>query len=57
MQFRDGLVEVSIPVSKRLDLRLVLDVHLGRKGFVYLDIRERPINSYSVLSSYCNSNY
>ena len=43
-QFQDGLVWVSILVRKRLDLRHVLEVHFGRKGFGYLDIRERPIN-------------
>ena len=43
-QSRDGLVWVSIPVRKRLDLRHVLDVYFGRKGFGCLDIREQPIN-------------
>ena len=42
---------------KRLDLRHVLDVHFGRKGFGYLDLRERPINLYSVLSSYWKTKY
>ena len=37
-------------VRKRLDSRHVLEVHFGRKGFGYLDIREQPINLYSVLS-------
>ena len=44
MSFGDCLVRVSILVRKRLDLRHVLEVHFGRKGFGYLDIRERPIN-------------
>ena len=35
--FRDRLVWVSILVRKRLDVRHVLDVHFGRKGFGYLD--------------------
>ena len=47
--FGDCLVRVSILVRKRLDLRYVLEVNFGRKGFGYLDIRERPINLYSVL--------
>ena len=55
MPFRDGFVWVSILVRKRLDLRHVLEVHFGRKGFGYLDIRERPINLYLVLSSLCNA--
>ena len=55
--FGDRLVRDSILVCKRLDMRPVLDVHFGRKGFGYLDIRERPINLYSVLSSYWNSKY
>ena len=42
--FGDRLVRVSILVRKRLDLRHVLDVHFGRKGIGYLDIRERIIN-------------
>ena len=42
--FGDRLVWDSILVCKRLDMRPVLDVHFGRKGFGYLDIRERPIN-------------
>ena len=42
--FGDRLVRDSILVCKRLDMRPVLDVHFGRKGFGYLDIRERPIN-------------
>ena len=42
---------------KRLDLRQVLDVHFGRKAFGCLDIRERPINLYSVMSSYWNTNW
>ena len=48
--FRDRFVWVSILVRKRLDLRPVLEVYFGRKGFGYLYIRERPINLYSVLS-------
>ena len=55
--FGDRLLGVSILVRKRLDLRHVLEVHLGQKGFGYLDSRERPINLYSVLSSYWNTNY
>ena len=55
--FGDRLVRVSILVRKRLDFRPVLEVHFGRKGFGYLDIRERPINLYSALSSYWNTNY
>ena len=50
--FQDRLVWVSILVRKMLDLRHVLEVQFGRKGFGYLDIRERPINLYSVLSLY-----
>ena len=42
--FGDRLVWVSIPVRKRLDLRPLLEVQFGRKGFGYLDIRELPIN-------------
>ena len=42
---------------KRLDLRHVLEVHFGRKGFGYLDTRERPVNLYLVLSWYWNCNY
>ena len=57
MSFEDRLVRDSIVVCKRLDMRPVLDVHFGRKGFGYLDIRERPINLYSVLSSYWNAKY
>ena len=37
--FGDRLLGVSILVRKRLDLRHVLDVHFGRKGFGYLDTR------------------
>ena len=55
--FGDHLVWVSILVRKRLDLHPVLDVHFDRKGIGYLDIRERPINLYSVLSYYWNTNY
>ena len=55
--FRDHLVWVSILVRKRLDLLPVLEVQFGRKGFGYIDIRERPINLYSVLSSYGNMKY
>ena len=51
----DPLCWVSILVRKRLELRPVLEVQYGRKGFGYLDVRERPINLYSVLSSYCNT--
>ena len=47
--FGDPLVWVSILVRKRLELRPVLEVQYGRKGFGYLDIIERPINLYSVL--------
>ena len=47
--FGDPLVWVSILVRKRLELRLVLEVQYDHKGFGYLDIRERPINLYSVL--------
>ena len=42
--FGDPLVWVSILVRKRLDLRPVLDVEYGHKGFGYQEIRERPIN-------------
>ena len=42
--FRDPLVWVSILVRKRLDLRHVLEVQYDRKGFGYVDIRERSIN-------------
>ena len=55
--FGDRLVWVSILVRKRLDLLHVLEVHFNLKAFGYLDIRERPINLYSVLSSYCNTKY
>ena len=44
-------------VRKRLDMRPVLEVHFGRKGFGYLNVREGPINLYLVLSSYCKTNY
>ena len=47
--FGDPLGWVSILVRKRLELRHVLEVQYGRKGFRYLDILERPINLYSVL--------
>ena len=57
MSFGDPLVWVSILVRKRLELRPVLEVQYGRKGFRYLDIIERPINLYSVLLSYCNTKY
>ena len=57
LSFGDRLVRDSILVCKRLDMRPGLDVHLGRKGFGYLDIREQPINLYSVLSSYWNTKY
>ena len=56
-QFRDRLVWVSKLVRKKSDLCLVLEVQYGRKGFGYLDTRERPINLYSVLSSYWNTKY
>ena len=46
--FGDRLDGVSILVRKRLDLRPVLEVQFGRKGFGYLDTRERPINLYSM---------
>ena len=52
--FRDPLIWVSILELKRLDLCPVLEVQYSRKGFWYLDTRERPINLYSVLSSYWN---
>ena len=55
--FGDPLGWVSILVRKRLELRPVLEVQYGRKGFGYLDVRERPINLYSVLSSYWNTKY
>ena len=55
--FIDRLVWVTILVRKRLDLRHVLEVHFSRKAFGYLDIRERPINLYSVLSLYWNTKY
>ena len=55
--FIDRLVWVTILVRKRLDLRHVLEVHFSRKAFGYLDIREHPINLYSVLSSYWDTNY
>ena len=35
----DCLVRDSILVCKRLHIRLVLDVHFGRKGFGYLDLK------------------
>ena len=54
-QFGDRLVQVSILVRKRLDLHHVLEVHFGRKWFGYLEIGERPINLYLVLSSYWNT--
>ena len=53
--FGDRLVGVSILVFKRLDLHHVLEVHFSHKVFGYLDIRERPINLYSVLSSSWNT--
>ena len=37
-------------VRKMIDLRHVLEVHFGRKGFGYLEISERTVNLYSVLS-------
>ena len=55
MSFGDRLVRDSILVCKRLGMRPVLNVHFGRKGFGYLDIIERPINLYSVLSLYWNT--
>ena len=42
--FGDRLDWVSILVRKRLDLRPVLEVQLGRKGFGNPNIREQPIN-------------
>ena len=35
---------VSMLVRKRLDLRPVGEGQFGRKGFGFLDIRERPIS-------------
>ena len=55
--FQDRLVLFSFLVRKMLDLRPFLEVQYGRKGFGYLYIRERPINLYSVLLSYCNTKY
>ena len=70
--FQEHLVWVSILVLKRLeiicsgfqywyvkklDLRPILEVQFGRKEFGYLDIRQWPINWYSVLSGYCNTKY
>ena len=55
--FEGRLVWVSILARKRIELRPVLEVQVGRKGFGYLDIRERPINLNSVLLSYCNNKY
>ena len=55
--FGDRLVGVSIQERKRLDLCPVLEVQYSRKGFGYVDTRERPINLYSVLSSYWNTKY
>ena len=55
--FRDPLVWVSILLRKRLDLRPVLEVQYGRKGFAYLDRRERLIKLYYVFSSYWNTKY
>ena len=55
--FQDRLVWVSILVRKRLDLRPVLEVQFGRKGFGYLVEREQPINLYSMLSSHGNTKY
>ena len=55
--FQDPFVRVSILGRKRLDLRPVLEVQFGRKGFGYLVERERPINSYSMLSSHGNTKY
>ena len=55
MSSGDRLARDSILVCKRLDMRPVLDVHFGRQGFGYLDIRERPINLYSELSLYWNT--
>ena len=54
--FQDRLVWVLILVRKRLDLRPVLEVHFGRKRFVYLDIIQ-PINLHLVFSSFCNTKY
>ena len=55
--FVDRLVWVSILVFKRLDMRPVLVVQFGHKGFGYIDEREQPINLYLVLSSYGNTKY
>ena len=55
--FGDPLVWVSNLVCKKLELRHVLKVQYGRKGFGYLEVRERPINLYSMFSSYCNTKY
>ena len=55
MSFGDRLVWDSILVGKRLDMRPVLDVYFGRQWFGYLEIRERPINLYSLFSSYWNT--
>ena len=53
--FGDRLVWVSILVRQRLDLCHVLEVYLNRKGFGYQEIRERPLNFYTVLSVYWNT--
>ena len=53
--FLDRLDWVLILVRKKLDLCYVLVVQYGNKRFGYLDIRERPINLYLVLSSYWNT--
>ena len=57
MPFGERLVGVSILVRKRLDMRSVLEFQFGRKGFGYLEIKEQPINLYSVLSSYWYTKY
>ena len=44
MSFGDRLVGVSILERKRLDLRHVLEVQDGHKGFGNLNIKERQIN-------------
>ena len=42
--FGDRFVWVSILVYKKLDMRTILEVEYGRKGFGYREIREQPIN-------------
>ena len=55
--FGDRLLLVSILLRKRLDLRPILEVHFGRKVFGYIDIRERPINLYSLFSWHWKTKY